>query len=330
MAASFLTVGLLLSGGRALAQQPAMVPQDGSATFTTPKLTFSKEPGAPNIGNSAAPTSLSFSKGGDLQPVPAPQLQPVPPPPPMTFSNDPTPQVPIQIPAAPSYSAPVRSAPAPVYSAPPPSHSAPQGRQPVSRPTPWPDTPIIERAAMMQPKKDAEPTTRAPNEMSEEYQIQLTPPGPQRLFKLESEAAFFERLRQEARQRPTPERIEFPEEPVLSKQQVFAGRYFPRMEEVVEPSYVCYGRLYFENKNFDRFGWDLGFVQPFVSGGLFFWDVATLPYHVFTDPCRCCECNSGYCLPGDPVPFLLYPPGLSVTGLMAETAAVVTIPFILP
>ena len=191
-----------------------------------------------------------------------------------------------------------------------------------------PAAPRIERVAMMQ--KEKEPSTRLPNEPTEDYQIQLEPPGSQKLFKLESEPAFFERLRQEARQRPTPERIEFPAEPVVSAQQVFAGRYYPPMVETVEPAYVCYKRLLFEAKNFDRYGWDLGFLTPFLSAGLFYFDVATLPYHMFTDPCRCCECNAGYCLPGDPVPFLLYPPGLSVTGLMAEAGAIVALPFLLP
>jgi hypothetical protein len=191
-----------------------------------------------------------------------------------------------------------------------------------------PPAPAFRRTTLMQKEKDA--NTRLPNEPSEEYQIQLEPPGPQRLFNLESESAFFERLRQEARQRPTPERIEFPPEPVVSAQQVFAGRYYPPMVETVEPAYVCYGRLLFEAKNFDRYGWDLGYLTPLLDLGLFYFNVATLPYHMFTDPCRCYECNAGYCLPGDPVPFLLYPPGLSVTGLLAEAGAVVAIPFLLP
>src|SRR5262249_26755999 len=52
---------------------------------------------------------------------------------------------------------------------------------------------------------------RTPSDL--EYQIQLEPPGPQRLFQLESEKSLHERMRQEARERPIPERIEFPEEP---------------------------------------------------------------------------------------------------------------------
>ena len=75
---------------------------------------------------------------------------------------------------------------------------------------------------------------------------------------------------------------------------------------------------------------DLGFVQPFVSTAEFYWDLATLPYHFWTNPCRCYECSSGYCLPGDPVPYLLYPPQISITGAMAEAGAIVGLLAIFP
>jgi hypothetical protein len=162
-----------------------------------------------------------------------------------------------------------------------------------------------------------------------EYQIQLEPPGPERLFRLESEQTLQERMRQEARQRPTLERINFPEEPVLSLQ-AYAARPFPPAQELVEPNYVCYRRLYFEDKNSERYGWDLGFIQPFVSAGIFYWDVVTLPYHLGTDPCRKFECSAGYCLPGDAVPYMLYPPELNLTGIAAEAGTIVALFAIFP
>jgi hypothetical protein len=162
-----------------------------------------------------------------------------------------------------------------------------------------------------------------------EYQIQLEPPGPERLFRLESEQTLQERMRQEARQRPTLERITFPEEPVLSTQ-AYSARPFPPAQEFVEPNYVCYRRLYFEDKNSERYGWDLGFIQPFVSAGIFYWDVATLPYHMATDPCRKFECSAGYCLPGDAVPYLLYPPELNLTGIAAEAGTIAALFAIFP
>ncbi|MCS6850162.1 MAG: hypothetical protein NZ700_03210 [Gemmataceae bacterium] len=154
---------------------------------------------------------------------------------------------------------------------------------------------------------------RAPGEDTEGYTIQLEPPGLQRVMRLESEAALLERLRQEARQRPIPERIEFPVEPIVSTE-TYQGRYFPPAVKLVEPAYLCYNRLYFEQLNAERYGWDLGAIHPFLAAGRFYTDVITWPYRFATAPCRQYECNAGYCLPGDPVPFMIYPPELSLTG----------------
>jgi len=162
--------------------------------------------------------------------------------------------------------------------------------------------------------------TRAGDE-GQEYQVQLEPPGPLRLFRLESEKALQERMRQEVRERTppgaAPDRIGFPEEPVITRQP-YRGRAFPPGTVTVEPNYLCYERLYFEQINSERYGWDLGPVHPLVSAGVFYWDLVTLPYHLGTDPCRRYECSAGYCLPGSPVPLLLYPPELSLTGLAVE------------
>jgi hypothetical protein len=169
---------------------------------------------------------------------------------------------------------------------------------------------------------------RAPSEEGE-VQIQLEPPGSDRIFgRRDSETSLKIRIQQEVRQQKR-QPIPFPDEPILSTQR-YVARVFPPMAETVEPNYVCYGRLLFEDKNSERYGWDLGFIQPFVSAGIFFWDVAWLPYHLGTDPCRKYECNTGYCLPGDPVPYLIYPPTYSVTGAMAEIGTIVALAWIFP
>src|SRR5262249_38660371 len=98
---------------------------------------------------------------------------------------------------------------------------------------------------------------RAPGEENLGYQIQLETPGPQRVSRRESEGSLHERMRQEARERPSPERITFPDEPILTKER-YAGRHWPPMHELVAPQYVCHGRLLFEQPNSERFGWDLG------------------------------------------------------------------------
>jgi hypothetical protein len=175
------------------------------------------------------------------------------------------------------------------------------------------------QAAVFQPPAGLRPL----GEEGTEYQVQLEPPGPQRLFRLEAETRLQERMRQEARERPTPERIAFPEEPIATGGWVV--RQFPPANMRVEPHFVCYQRLYFTELNSERYGWDLGPVQPFVSGASFFWDVLLLPYHLGIDPCRCYECSAGYCLPGDPVPYLCYPPTFSLTGLTFEAATAVVL-----
>jgi hypothetical protein len=162
-----------------------------------------------------------------------------------------------------------------------------------------------------------------------EYAIHLEPPGPQQLFKLESENSLQERVRQEGRQRPIPESTPFPQEPIVGVGP-HQGRDFKPMQLVVEPNYLCYYRLYFERLNSERYGWDLGFIQPVVSAGQFYWDLASMPYHVWTDPCRTYDSNAGYCLPGDPVPYLLYPPQLSLTGALAQGATVVGLLAVFP
>jgi hypothetical protein len=200
---------------------------------------------------------------------------------------------------APPLFAPVPAAPTPAVSASaPPAPVQPLAYQPLPPPRPA-DTRTLE-----------EPS---------EFQINLELPGPERLFRLESEAAWQERMRQEARGRQPMDRIVFPDEPVLARTP-YEGRHFPPMGEVVEPHYVCYRRLLFEELNAERYGWDLGLLGAPVSALNFFKDVALLPYHVATNPCRWWECSAGYCEPGDPVPYLLYPPELSLSGLTAEAA----------
>jgi hypothetical protein len=127
------------------------------------------------------------------------------------------------------------------------------------------------------------------------------------------------RMRQEALGRPVPERIVFPDQPDLSAE-VYQPRMLPPSRLLVEPAYVCHRRLYFEQINAERYGWDLGFIHPFLASAEFFAGVAVLPYKL--GQCRKYECSAGYPLPGDPVPFLVYPPEWSLTGAMAQAGTV--------
>jgi hypothetical protein len=137
------------------------------------------------------------------------------------------------------------------------------------------------------------------------FELRLDVPGPEVLFRLESE----EDLRRRIRQEKNGKRVEFPDSRIVLTKNPFTGRHdWPLMEETVEPYYTVYRRLYFEQMNAERYGWDFGFWHPLIATVTFYWDFATLPFQFVAEPCRRYEYNSGLCLPGDPVPLLLYPP----------------------
>ena len=154
-------------------------------------------------------------------------------------------------------------------------------------------------------------------------------PGPSRLFKRVSENDVFDEIRVQARRKPGAARALFPEDIVLSKD-VYMGRSWSPMVQTVEPNYVGHGRLYFEQPNFERGGWDFGIFQPMISLGVFYADVAMLPYQFCTRPLQRYDASAGKCLPGDPSPLFLYPPELSLSGAGAEAATVAGLLLLFP
>jgi hypothetical protein len=144
-------------------------------------------------------------------------------------------------------------------------------------------------------------------------------PGLEVLTRLESEAAWMERMRQETLK--TQERIVFPDEPILAKAP-YPGRHWTPVTKMVEPSFVVHERLLFEQKDFERGAWDLGIFTPGIEYGKFLIDTAFIPYNVATRPFQQYETSAGKCLPGDPSALYLYPVEISLTGLVAEGAAV--------
>ena len=161
-------------------------------------------------------------------------------------------------------------------------------------------------------------------------QIRTEPPGPERLFDTrKSEAMMQEYIRRDSTARSGSSRVVFPEYPPLSTEP-YAPRALATSVVKVEPSYVCHRRLYFEQPNFERVGWDLGPITTGVSLGVFYYDVFMLPYHSWTNPCCTYECNVGKCLPGDRTPLLLYREPFSVSGLVGQSLAVGTGLFVFP
>jgi hypothetical protein len=161
--------------------------------------------------------------------------------------------------------------------------------------------------------------------------IRTDMPGAERLFDTrKSEAMMREYIRLETQVRTGQNRVMFPEYEKLSKDTSVPPRAFPPASTWAEPNVVCHGRLYFEQPNSERSGWDFGYLSIPLNVGVYYYDLVMLPYHWGTDPCRRYDCNVGKCLPGDATPFYLYREPFSVTGLAAETTVLGAGFFIFP
>lgn len=164
-----------------------------------------------------------------------------------------------------------------------------------------------------QPPPDGQPELALP------YTLRVQEPTRERVFRVESEEELLARLRKE---NPNiADRIHFPKT-ALSGEPLAVRAWAPRAA-LVEPNFVCYRPLYFEDKNTERYGWDFSIFQPIVSTGKFYLDLATLPYQMGAHPPWRCECNTEYFLPGDPAPYLLYVPPPSVLGTALQVGTVV-------
>ena len=107
-------------------------------------------------------------------------------------------------------------------------------------------------------------------------------------------------------------------------------RNLRRMAEHVEPCFVMHRRLLFEQPNFERVGYNFGVLQPAICLGVFYYDMALLPYHAWSDLHNRVDCNVGKCLPGDQAPLLLPLERFSVTGLAAQAGTITGLAFLFP
>jgi hypothetical protein len=119
--------------------------------------------------------------------------------------------------------------------------------------------------------------------------------------------------------------LKFPEEETIGgaiKYQAKSSQYPPHTVNI-EPTYLVHRRLLFEEVNAERYGWDLGVLQPLVSSAYFYKDVLFLPSTLAAGFVQgFWDTNAGKCLPGSPTPYMLYPPGLTITGGAFEGAVV--------
>jgi len=98
----------------------------------------------------------------------------------------------------------------------------------------------------------------------------------------------------------------------------------------VEPSYVVHRRLMFEDKNSERYGWELGIAQPAVSAAYFAKDLLLWPSHLASSLFERYDTSAGKCPPGSPVPYLLYPPEITAFGGTVGAAVIVGTAILIP
>ena len=182
-------------------------------------------------------------------------------------------------------------------------------------------------ASLLQPGPAPAPNPAA-NARAGRFQIRLDPPGPETLFRLESERDLELRLEQEEAD-GVRDFEEFPELPTLSEQ-AYQPRQFEPRKLLIEPHFVNHGRLYFQDLSHERYGWDLGFVTPLFSAARFYKDVVFLPHNYAARPQARWESSAGYCLPGEPVPYMMYPPEISPLGVLAQGGTVLGLAGIFP
>jgi len=144
-------------------------------------------------------------------------------------------------------------------------------------------------------------------------EISLTPPGPDELFRVESEPAALARIRHEAEARRI--QVSFP-----AGASPTASPPFPPRARSAAATFltapVCHDPLYFDDRSTERYGWHVPCVQPALSTLRFYLDFLSLPYQLVRTPPCATLCSTGLPLPGDVVPYRWHagpaPNGLSI------------------
>ncbi len=106
---------------------------------------------------------------------------------------------------------------------------------------------------------------------------------------------------------------------------------YPPVMAKVEPSYVIHRRLYFEEPNAERAGWDMGAIQPILSAYRFTRDCVFLPQNFASGFWKNrWDTSAGKCQPGAPTPYYLYPRGYTVSGMLWQVPLTVGLVYIFP
>jgi hypothetical protein len=156
-----------------------------------------------------------------------------------------------------------------------------------------------------------------------------------RVFRMESDTQLLDRVVKELRAEGL-EYVTFAGLPALEPLAPPGAMYrpktlaYPPIKQLIEPNFHGHRRLYFEEKNAERFGWDLGIVQPVISTLYFYKDTLLWPAKLASHPFERYDSSAGKCLPGSAVPYYLYPPEVSLFGAGIGGAIITGAAIIIP
>ena len=186
-------------------------------------------------------------------------------------------------------------------------------------------------------KKKDKPVTPEKDKVTPEQIAEYTKlETPERIFSIPDDEQLQRYIRDKMlKDNPTadPKDLRFPIIPPVGGTAAYVAKTgtYPPVQVTYVSTYVVHRRLHFEDKNTERYGWDLGIIQPAVSAFLFYKDVFLWPQSLASG---CAygfwDTNMGKCLPGSPTPYMLYPPGLTITGSVFEGVMVTGISFAIP
>jgi hypothetical protein len=120
-------------------------------------------------------------------------------------------------------------------------------------------------------------------------QINTARPAAAELFRLETEKQFRARLMKETER--WRDRVHIPEFPETSAKLLPRERGWPLALENAESGRLCFFRLGFAQPRSERYGRTIGPLQPFLSAGLFYGDLATLPARALVPPWTIEQCD---------------------------------------
>lgn len=157
-------------------------------------------------------------------------------------------------------------------------------------------------------------------------------PTKKEVFRLEPDALMEDRIlkelnkadREENRFPPAPKLV--PDDTVYEPKTLS----YPSLRAEIEPGYVIHRRLYFQELNSERHGWDLGILQPAASSLVFYKDILFWPAKVASNHKERYDVSAGYCPPGTPVPLYIYPEEIDLFGFTVAAGMYTGLAFFLP